>query len=122
MTEREFMQALVNLNTRVAALETEITHWAAFGNEVFARLQALEDKPLVIVDADGVITATQEGLLLEQDEFRTELRGLIDAVQRQIHQHLADHEVNGGRPRSAPERLVDHLIEQDEMARRARSV
>ncbi len=115
---KETVLALIDmveaLTKRVDELERVNDHNITTFNEnlnvLVARLEALETP--TVIDSDGVIRLTQEALVAEYDGFKAEVKDMVASLQRQFHQHLADHEVNGARPASIhPDRFREIIDE-----------
>jgi hypothetical protein len=113
LTLIDMVQALTK---RVSDLENMHERNIAVFNEnlnmLVSRLDALETP--TVIDSDGVIQMTQEALLAEHDGFKTEMKERVASLQRQFHQHLADHEVNGARPASIHRDRFREIIDEVE--------
>ena len=99
------------LTKRVEALEAQKVMVDTLCDELSAVLDRVQAP--VIVDSDGVIQMTQDALVADVDARMKEAKEMVASLQRQFHQHLADHEVNGAGPASIhPDRfreIVDEI-------------
>lgn len=110
---KQLIEAILALKKRVDTLETDNTELKErdqINTETFIhsmtilveRLEAVEAKvdelkAPVIVDNDGVVNETADTLGSEFDSLKADVTEQVKQLKGWFHQHLNDHEINGGR-------------------------
>ncbi|MPR11804.1 hypothetical protein [Microvirga tunisiensis] len=112
---KAIIEAILALKKRVDALEDEnkalvdlneknISTFNENLKVIAERFEGIETKLTAIsaptvVDADGVVTEVTGALVKEFDDLKAVITGEVNTLKTWFHQHLDDHNVNGGMPK-----------------------
>ncbi len=120
--ERKLMQALVDLNGRMKAVEeSNAANLAVFNQNLIIlvdRIDAIEAKveglsQPIVVDANGEVVEVTAALVEMFDSLQAAVKEDVTELKAWFHQHLDEHDRTWGRPTQVSLKQIDDFLKKD---------